>query len=452
MGSDHNKCCGSKQFRKEEFENELNADYEYFSNSPSKRTTNLTNINAKISTKIIKKYCTSNSIKKITLLQSHIRKLLLRKKLEHDNKKLLKLLLTNKKPKNYFSKNKCEILFNDFKNKYPNELINFPPQKKNKLITLTIDNYLINKNPNEYYTGSFNIKNQLYHGFGTLYIKNKNSINLFQGIFNNGKLENLAYALYSKNSVIYIGSFKNNFRNGAGKEIYLGTQEKNFSKFGGIYLNDNKLNGTFYWKDGSFYCGGINNNEKFNGKGKYFWKKTNEIYEGEWYNGQMCGNGKMVYSDGSIYEGNFFENKKNGLGVYTWGEGGKCYVGEWKNDLMDGNGKFLNGDKLIVGIWKEGKFIDNKNNFDTNYTTNNVIKVNNINEKNDNEKINKTLNDLSLETGPYIKKRAKDIFKDKIFKTGNTTYRDNSLNSDYREHFYNTVKDYNFVYRKKLNK
>ena len=452
MGSEHNKCCGSKQFHKEECENELNAESEYMSNCPSKRTTQLSNINTTINFKSMKKYSNSTSIKKITLLQSYIRKFLLCKKIEYDIKNLLDFLLAYKKPKNYFRKNKCEILFNDFKNKYPNELIKFPRRKKNKLITITINDYLINKKPNEYYTGSFNT-NQLYHGFGTLYINKKNSVNLFQGIFNNGKLENYCYAVYSKNSIIYIGNFKNNLRNGAGKEIYLGTQEKNFSKFEGIYLNDVKLHGTFFWKDGSFYSGSINNNEKFNGKGKYFWKKTNEIYEGEWYNGQMSGNGKMTYSDGSVYEGKFFENKKNGMGIYTWGEGGKCYVGEWKNDLMDGNGKFLNGDKLITGIWKEGKYIDNKNSIETNYSTFNMMNINNKNVKNADRGSAKNSKNLSIDSIPYIKKKAKGICKNRFFKSGNSTNRDKeSSNSDYRESFYKTAKDNNFIYRKKFNK
>ena len=451
MGSEHNRCCGSKHFRKEECENELNAESEFFSSSPSKRATYLPSINTAITFNIIRKYSNPIIAKKIVFLQSHIRKFLLLKKIENENKKLKTFLLSNKKPINYFYKNKCETLFNNFKNKYPNELINFPPQIKNKLTKIIINNYLINKNPNEYYTGSLNTKNQLYHGFGNLYIKNKNNVNLFQGIFNNGKLENLSYAIYSKNSIIYIGNFKNNLRNGSGKEIYLGTQVKNFSKFEGEYLNDIKIFGTFYWKDGSYYKGAINNDEKFNGKGKYFWKKTNEIYEGEWYNGQMSGNGKMIYSDGSVYEGKFLENKKNGVGIYTWGEGGKCYIGEWKNDLMDGNGKFLDGDKLIIGIWKEGKYIDNKNSIETNYSTFNFTKIKN--DGNFNRSSNKNVNNLSIDNVPYIKKKAKGLFRNNIFRTGNNTNREmDSSNSDYRDSFYKTAKNNNFIYRKKLNK
>lgn len=31
-----------------------------------------------------------------------------------------------------------------------------------------------------------------------------------------------------------------------------------------------------------------------------------QYYEGEWYKGQMCGKGKLVYRNKSFYEGDFF--------------------------------------------------------------------------------------------------------------------------------------------------
>ena len=37
-------------------------------------------------------------------------------------------------------------------------------------------------------------------------------------------------------------------------------------------------------------------------------------YEGEWLNGLPHGNGKLVFQDGTIYVGEFFENDFHGKG------------------------------------------------------------------------------------------------------------------------------------------
>ena len=75
----------------------------------------------------------------------------------------------------------------------------------------------------------------------------------------------------------------------------------------------------------------------------------------------MNGQGKMYYTDGSIYEGGFINNIKHGFGTYIWkskeGQGKLYYVGEFKNDVMDGKGKLVSGNNVMEGIWKNGKFI-----------------------------------------------------------------------------------------------
>ena len=73
----------------------------------------------------------------------------------------------------------------------------------------------------------------------------------------------------------------------------------------------------------------------------------------------MNGQGKMFYSDGSIYEGQFFYNKKQGYGKYIWGGNiKKYYCGEWKNDFMDGKGKYVFGDIVKEGLWNKGQFVE----------------------------------------------------------------------------------------------
>ena len=40
------------------------------------------------------------------------------------------------------------------------------------------------------------------------------------------------------------------------------------------------------------------------------------------------GHGKYTWTDGSIFEGEWYENKINGKGIYVWPDGRK-YIGEW---------------------------------------------------------------------------------------------------------------------------
>ena len=43
-------------------------------------------------------------------------------------------------------------------------------------------------------------------------------------------------------------------------------------------------------------------------------KQKNEIYEGDYCYGVAKCNGRLIYSDGSYYIGQFRQNQKNGLG------------------------------------------------------------------------------------------------------------------------------------------
>jgi hypothetical protein len=47
---------------------------------------------------------------------------------------------------------------------------------------------------------------------------------------------------------------------------------------------------------------------------------------------------KKTCSDGSLYEGEYKDDKRNGRGKYTWPDG-QVYEGEWKDDKRNGRGK-----------------------------------------------------------------------------------------------------------------
>ena len=64
-------------------------------------------------------------------------------------------------------------------------------------------------------------------------------------------------------------------------------------------------------KDGSYYEGEFSQGE-INGYGYRFFSNNGCKYTGQFHNGELHGTGKMIYFDGSIYDGQWFRNRKHG--------------------------------------------------------------------------------------------------------------------------------------------
>lgn len=63
--------------------------------------------------------------------------------------------------------------------------------------------------------------------------------------------------------------------------------------------------------DGSYYEGTFSNGE-IDGKGMRFFSQTGSKYTGQFVKGELHGRGTMVYTDGSMYEGEWYRNRKHG--------------------------------------------------------------------------------------------------------------------------------------------
>lgn len=63
--------------------------------------------------------------------------------------------------------------------------------------------------------------------------------------------------------------------------------------------------------DGSYYEGTFSNGE-IDGKGMRFFSQTGSKYTGQFVKGELHGRGTMVYADGSMYEGEWYRNRKHG--------------------------------------------------------------------------------------------------------------------------------------------
>ncbi|CAD8113588.1 unnamed protein product [Paramecium sonneborni] len=73
-------------------------------------------------------------------------------------------------------------------------------------------------------------------------------------------------------------------------------------------------------------------------------------------NGKRSGVGKYIWNDGSTYFGEFVDGTFNGYGQMNF-ENGNTYLGEWKNGLMSGIGNFTwkQPKEEYVGQYKKNK-------------------------------------------------------------------------------------------------
>lgn len=81
-------------------------------------------------------------------------------------------------------------------------------------------------------------------------------------------------------------------------------------------------------------------------------------YEGEWITGKDIrqGKGKLIWSDGSMYEGWWMNNMTNGRGRLIHADG-DVYDGQWLNDKQHGYGQYFHVDgSKYEGFWNQGQY------------------------------------------------------------------------------------------------
>ena len=185
------------------------------------------------------------------------------------------------------------------------------------------------------------------------------------------------------------------FTNG---NVYKGgwSSEMKMEGQGKYYLKEEGVLAEGIWKEGNLifarvfitkendlfdiYEGNIRNST-FNGKGKLI-LSNGIIYEGDFVDGEKSGSGTIFYPDGTVYEGQVEKGELKGKGKMTWknryeyegdfkfnkfigngilkGPSGDVYEGEFVNNLFHGNGKYIysNGNsyegQFLYGV-KKGK-------------------------------------------------------------------------------------------------
>jgi hypothetical protein len=89
------------------------------------------------------------------------------------------------------------------------------------------------------------------------------------------------------------------------------------------------------------------------GKGKFYYKKTEEYYEGEVFNNIINGKGFYRWNNQHSYQGTFLDSQMHGNGLYSWPDGGE-YTGEYRYNIKEGQGVF----KWPSGKIYQGPFSD----------------------------------------------------------------------------------------------
>ena len=158
------------------------------------------------------------------------------------------------------------------------------------------------------------MKEGIIHGDGEYHWRDLGAT--YTGSFNWGKLTGRGQIKWKDGST-YDGDVVNGVREGNG--TYRSAGHRKF-----VYVGE--------WHQG-----------KFHGKGVCYYGEMGEMhrYEGMFENGLREGDGVMYYPNGNVYEGQWHLGKRHGHGKFLWKESGSYYVGEFKDGEMSGNGEIV---------------------------------------------------------------------------------------------------------------
>jgi len=126
------------------------------------------------------------------------------------------------------------------------------------------------------------------------------------------------------------------------------------------------------YESGSIYEGEFNDEKQKHGKGKFTWMspanedeeqeaKVLAVYEGQYKDGKRCGEGKMTYPNGDAYHGEWNNNDMSGTGTYKY-KNSDIYSGGFVGGLKHGKGvyEFGKDGSRLDGTWEKGAFSTGK--------------------------------------------------------------------------------------------
>lgn len=196
------------------------------------------------------------------------------------------------------------------------------------------------------YIGQF--RNHVREGLGLLIYPDGS---FYEGQFVNDSPNGVGITYYDDGSC-YLGQFRNGLKQGPGtfqgsnNEVIKGNFKNDEvvghatvtyadkAQYIGDLINYKKEGtGKFIFQNEDYYEGQFKN-DLFEGKGKFYRKRDQTVFEGEWHQNQLLNPCKIYYPNQSYYEGVVVKFMKNGKGRLREFE--KIYEGVWENDMKEG--------------------------------------------------------------------------------------------------------------------
>ena len=360
---------------------------------------------------------------------------------------------------NVYDDNQQEFLINDIN--YLEEQTIYDMNKLTKEQSAKLNKYLeyCNKNGKPRSSDDFDQNGWkiFYPNDETFFIINDTDINHNQlKIYNENDINNIkiyqgdlnifghrhGYGKFITSYYVLIGMWKDDNFTGWGREsrcngdVFEGRYENGYLNGKGIFLNSKQ----------SKYIGGFKNMRRW-GKGKLATNKI--IYEGDFYNNQMHGKGRIKFlENGMEYLGPFRSNQIHGHGVIKLKNGE-----EYEAEIINGKINTIFKCKLNNGEMSQKTIIneeinDKKSSEETKNDIKNIENKNDINNNNDNKVDsifsnykNNTTNINSLNNGSNNDK----IKRNKLNNNNKTNNEKKQIEDKNRNLILSTYRNYGFV-------
>lgn len=123
---------------------------------------------------------------------------------------------------------------------------------------------------------------------------------------------------------------------------------------GKLVKEPDSANGTITYSTGDVYEGEIKGILR-DGTGKITYKADGSVYSGDFKEDKLTGNATYTVPGGITYTGEVLDGKKHGLGKCVFADG-SYYYGEWENNMRNGVGEEHYSDGSVY----YGSFVDDK--------------------------------------------------------------------------------------------
>jgi len=128
---------------------------------------------------------------------------------------------------------------------------------------------------------------------------------------------------------VYTGEWDDNQRHGQGKIVY-----KNKAVYEGSWVHDVRQGfGVLIYANGDRYSGAWVDDMK-QGVGQFSWEVQRGVYEGQFHDGSLHGQGIYMFADGGMYKGGYEHGERCGYGALMMPDG-RRQEGEWRGNQCD---------------------------------------------------------------------------------------------------------------------